>query len=147
MPGRDDCPGCPFRTDPVYTCWCAANGFVGICQGLNGERGQEKVEGFRRIVIERTTGKPADPADVIAPGPVPFVELPDAVQEARRKAYLGRFYAHLAEKCPARGEKIGSGCNCTYVCRKGHGWFVPGEVSIDACFACLKGDTPKVSGV
>lgn len=146
MPGRDDCPGCPFKADPLTLCVCAEKGWPTLCDGVNGLRKKDDTPGFRRIVIERTTGRPAEPAEVIAPGPVPFVELPDAVQEARRKAYLGRFYAHLAEKCPARGEKIGSGCNCTYVCRKGHGWFVPGEVSIDACFACLKGNTPRVTG-
>lgn len=146
MPGRDDCPGCPFRNDPDTLCWCAANGFVGICQGLNGERNPDDVPGFRRLVIERTTGVPAPPEDVARPTPVPFADLAEAQQETRRRVYLGRFYTHLANLCPAKGEKIGSGCNCTYVCKKGHGWFVPGEVSIEACFACLRGETPRVSG-
>lgn len=146
MPARDDCPGCPFRTDPVHLCVSAAEGWPTVCRGLNGERGAEKVEGFRRLVIERTTGVPAPPDAIHAPGPVPFADLTEAQQDTRRRAYLGRFYTHLAQTCPAKGEKIGSGCNCTYVCRKGHGWFVPGEVSIEACFECLKGNTPRVSG-
>lgn len=146
MPGRDDCPGCPFRTDPVILCWCAAHGFVGICQGLNGERNPDDVPGFRRIVIERTTGAPAPAEDVARPTPVPFSDLTPQQQETRAKVYRARFLQAVVERCPARGEKIGAGCNCTYRCRKGHGWFAPGEVSIEACMACVQGDTPKVSG-
>ena len=137
MPGLPDCPGCEYRDDPDQLCWCAANGFVGICDGVNGKRGDHRVKGMKAIVRFHTVGEPlpmeAEPPRIIVTGePIARVTVQQAVLRLKE-----------IEACPDRGAKIGDGCDCLYACNKGHGSGYAGEVSLYDCQDCLDGN-PRV---
>lgn len=146
MPGLPDCRICPFRDDPDWLCWCAEKGFVSICSGAAGQRNPEQMEGFRAIIIEKTTGypppddgkpvrRPSDPAP--PPPPIPRYRV-----NVSPKAALDILRLRAAKACSARGPAIGDGCNCRYPCSLGHGWFEAGEVTDQQCMECVQGRPP-----
>jgi len=119
MPGLPDCHACPFRDDPDTLCWCAANGFVGMCDGLAGRRRADQVEGFRRVIVENTTG-------VTQPEPAP----PPVMVE--RKADLVPLATNLAVlRCPHRTKLPACGCAGKWRCERD-----AADVAWADCVAC-----------
>lgn len=138
MPGRPGCLACPYRHDPRYTCYAAVQGFVTLCTGLAGERGQEKVDGFRRFIVEQTSGivLPEDDGQ-------PARELPDVRPKVSPELAWTLLRMRQGDLCSQRGDKIGQGCHCEYECKSGHGWFEPGIVTVQGCIECVQGRPPK----
>lgn len=107
MPGLPDCLVCPFRDDPDLLCWCAAKGFVGLCEGLAGKRRKDQVEGFRRLIVEVTTGVPQ-------PEPAPCPDPPPTAEDSPRIA-AELAVAKAVGRCEHR--KRGPHCGCSGMMR------------------------------
>lgn len=134
------CDSCPEGELEGLPCWAGSNGFKGICAGVCGRKVAEDAPAFRRLVIEKSHGRPA-------PGPPPAADHPttETPRPPAKQILFGNKGINIKaiQECPDRGEKIGDGCNCLHVCRKGHGSGFAGEVSLYDCQDCLAGN-PRV---
>lgn len=96
----------------------------------------------------RQTHERSDP-DWVAKHPTPEAAKPDP--EAAAKAQAGAALTRLAQSCLYRGDKLGAGCNCMFVCwagAAGKGRFNSNtnewEASLGDCVECVKALlTPK----
>lgn len=133
----DKCEHCPVKFLPNQ-CYAQTTGHARFCEHATNEFNQG-VSIYRRLVYERSTGiqdpppeTVPDPTPAQAPGPKPV----------NFRLHMDLLKLHAVSNCPAKGEKIGDGCNCRYKCSRNYGWFTPGEVSLEECTECINGRTP-----
>lgn len=130
------CDECPVRFLPD-PCYSMTVGVPRFCEKAK-EEASEPDRPYTRLIYERSVGKQAPPP-VTTPQPV-------RNRAARPSVQLTQLRIYMIEQCPARGDKIGEGCNCLHKCSRGYGWFKPGEVSLQECMACVSGQTPRIQG-
>lgn len=129
----DKCDDCPVRflADPCYS---KVAGVERFCTLVADEVAQAD-RPYTRVVYERSVGRQSPP---------PSTPEPERKKTPRPTLDLTSLRMFAISMCPAKGEKIGEGCNCLNKCSRGYGWFKAGEVSIQECMACVSGQTPRI---
>lgn len=134
----DKCDDCPVRFlgDPCYS---KTTGVQRYCE-LAAEEARDGVSVYRRVIYERSVGQQAPPVQQAA---AESANTP----ETNAHLQLTNLRLFVISRCPAKGQQVTGGCNCTYACSRGYGWFAAGEVTLNECMACVSGNPPRPRNV